>query len=105
VPAIGVEIAQSELFGLDRDYIIPCMCRTGEAEPMPLTANEIKSVLGPVDDTLIAELMSTGASYEDLREASGWLNSDEALMGSGRSLPGSRIAELIELLDPEADEP
>jgi len=71
---------------------------------MPMTASQITSVLGPVDDELIAEVMATEASIEDLREAWAWLNSDEALMGVGRPLPGSRVSALIDLLEPEDDE-
>lgn len=69
-----------------------------------MTHDEVVSVLGPVDEVLVAELVATGASIEELREAWGWLNSDEALMGSGRPLPGSRVGELIDLLEPDDDE-
>jgi len=31
-------------------------------------------------------------------------NGDEALMNEGRPLPGTRVAELIELIEPEASE-
>jgi hypothetical protein len=51
----------------------------------------------------IAELASTAASVEELREAWAWLHGDEALMGEGRPLPGTRVAALIDLLEP-ADE-
>jgi len=70
---------------------------------MPMTREQIVSVLGPTDETLIADILSTGASFEELREAWVWLNEDEALMGEGRPLPGTRVAELIDLLD-AADE-
>jgi hypothetical protein len=68
-----------------------------------MTREQIVSVLGPTDETLIADILSTGASFEELREAWVWLNEDEALMGEGRPLPGTRVAELIDLLD-AADE-
>ncbi|MGB3391561.1 MAG: hypothetical protein WBA88_26705 [Pseudaminobacter sp.] len=71
---------------------------------MPVTRKEIVSVLGPTDDTLIAEIMAMGASIEELREAWAWVNEDEALMAEGRSLPGTRVAALIDLLEPEDDE-
>jgi len=71
---------------------------------MPMTREEIVSVLGPTDETLIADILSTGASVEDLREAWGWLNEDEALMGEGRPLPGTRVADLIDLLDADEDD-
>ena len=71
---------------------------------MPMTREEIISVLGPSDETLIADILSTGASIQDLREAWAWLNEDEALMGEGRPLPGTHVAELIDLLDADEEE-
>lgn len=66
--------------------------------------DEILSVLGPVDDELVAELMATGASGAELKEAWNWLHSDDALMGEGRPLPGSRVANLIDLLEADDEE-
>jgi hypothetical protein len=72
---------------------------------MSMTRDEIISVLGPADEGLVAEIAATGATIEELREASAWLHSDEALMGEGRPMPGTRVAALIELLEPnEGDE-
>ena len=71
---------------------------------MPMTRQEIVSVLGPADDALVADIMATGASPQELREAWAWLNGDEALMNEGRPLPETRVAELIELIEPEASE-
>lgn len=71
---------------------------------MPMTREEIVSVLGPTDETLIADILSTGASFEELREAWVWLNEDEALMSEGRPLPGTRVAELIDLLDADEED-
>lgn len=71
---------------------------------MPMTREEIVSVLGQTDETLVADILSTEASYGELREAWAWLNGDEALMGEGRPLPGTRVAELIELLDSDQEE-
>jgi hypothetical protein len=68
-----------------------------------MTYDDIVAVLGPVDQDLAAELIATGASVAELREAFNWLNNDEALMGEGRPLPGTRIAALIEMLEPEED--
>ncbi|MDI6024625.1 hypothetical protein QBK99_00080 [Corticibacterium sp. UT-5YL-CI-8] len=55
---------------------------------MAITREEIVAVLGPIDDELVAELMGAGASADEIRDAWGWLNSDEALMGAVRPLPG-----------------
>lgn len=71
---------------------------------MAITREEIISVLGPVDHEVVAELMATGASAEEIREAWGWLHNDEALMRVGRPLPGTRVGRLIEMLQPDEDE-
>ena len=71
---------------------------------MAITRKEIVSILGPVGDELVAELMGTGASAEELREAWGWLHNDEALMGAGRPLPGTQVGRLIDMLEPDEDE-
>ncbi|MDX8538483.1 hypothetical protein RFM23_12725 [Mesorhizobium abyssinicae] len=71
---------------------------------MIMTREDVVSVLGPMDETLIADILSTGASFEELSEAWAWLNGDEALMGEGRPLPGTRVAELIDLLDADEDD-
>ncbi len=70
---------------------------------MAITRDEIISVLGPVDDELVAELIGTGASARELREAWGWLHNDEALMSAGRPLPGTRVGRLIDMLEPDED--
>ncbi|UXN66049.1 hypothetical protein N8E89_22755 (plasmid) [Phyllobacterium sp. A18/5-2] len=69
---------------------------------MVLTRKDVTSVLGPVDEMTIAEIASTGASLEELREALIWLNNDEVLMGERGRLPASRVAALIDLLEAEA---
>jgi hypothetical protein len=71
---------------------------------MAIARDDVISVLGPVDDAVIVEIAASGASLDELREAWAWLNEDEALMGSGRPLPGTRVAFLIELLDSYDDE-
>ena len=69
-----------------------------------MTRDEVLSVLGPADETLVVEIIATDASIAELREAWAWLHGDEALLGEGRPLPGPRVAALIDLLEPEQDE-
>ncbi|MRX37404.1 hypothetical protein [Aminobacter sp. MDW-2] len=71
---------------------------------MTMTREDVVSVLGPVDDTVIAEVILSGASLDELREAWGWAFGDDALMGQGRPLPGTRVAALIDLIEPDDDE-
>ncbi|TIT53780.1 MAG: hypothetical protein E5W72_06415 [Mesorhizobium sp.] len=71
---------------------------------MTMTRDDIISVLGPVDDAAIADIASTGATIEELREAFAWVGADEALVNEGRPLPSARVATLIGLLEPPDDE-
>ncbi len=65
---------------------------------MTLTRDEVVAVLGPIDDTLVAEVIATGATQAQLAEAFAWSHSDEALLGEGRHLPTGPMAELIDLM-------
>lgn len=71
---------------------------------MTITRDEIRRVLGPVDDTLAADIVHTGANEQELAEAWAWVNSDEALINDGRPLPGGRVAELVALLVADEEE-
>ncbi|MGB8278849.1 MAG: hypothetical protein WCF20_13085 [Methylovirgula sp.] len=71
---------------------------------MALTHEDVTSVLGPVDETLAAELLATGASLMELEQAWAWLNSDEALINEYQPLPSGRVAQLIDILSPPDDE-
>lgn len=71
---------------------------------MTITREDILAILGPTDETLLAEILATGASAEELREAAAWLDGDEALMSEGRALPGTRVATLIDLLQPDEED-
>jgi hypothetical protein len=63
-----------------------------------LTRDRITSVLGWVDDHLAAELISTGATMEELVEAKAWLNNDEAMINVGHRLATGRIGALARIL-------
>ena len=71
-----------------------------------LTADDVRAVLGPVDDSLVAELLATDASREELVEAYAWITNDEAPMNAGRPLASGRVAQLIDVLEAAVeDEP
>lgn len=71
---------------------------------MAMTREEVVSVLGPMDNPTIAEIIASGASLEELREAWAWTFGDEALMNLGRPLPGTRVAALIDLIEPAEED-
>ena len=65
----------------------------------PLTRDDVITVFGQVDDIAIAEILSTGATPEELAEAQAWLSNNEPLMNSGRPMAGGRVGRLIEILE------
>ncbi|MER8426444.1 MULTISPECIES: hypothetical protein [unclassified Mesorhizobium] len=70
-----------------------------------MTRDEIISVVGPVDDAVIADIAATDGTVQELREALAWIAADEALVNEGRPLPTARVAMLIELLQgPDEEE-
>ncbi|CAN7326734.1 hypothetical protein [Bosea sp. LjRoot237] len=72
---------------------------------MAMSSADVTATLGPVDETLVAEIIATGATRDDLAQAWYWLNCDDALIKAGRPLPSGKVAELADLLSPERDEP
>ncbi|MBY5334972.1 hypothetical protein HFO99_13675 [Rhizobium leguminosarum] len=72
---------------------------------MDLSSEDVIAVLGPVDETLVADILATGASVRDLAEAWAWVNADEALLNEGRRLPAGKVAELVDLLEVDDETP
>ncbi|MBX4928184.1 hypothetical protein [Rhizobium binae] len=71
---------------------------------MTMTSDDVIAVLGPADETLVAEVIATGATQAELAEAFAWVNNDEALMSEGRHLPSGRVAALVDLLRSDEEE-
>ena len=70
-----------------------------------LTRDEVVAVLGPVDDVIIAEAITTGATPDELAEAQAWTANDKAPMNEGRPLTSGRVGRLVEILaDQDEDE-
>jgi len=69
-----------------------------------MTREEVRAVLGPVDDSLIVEILGTGASLEELTEAYAWVTDDEAPMNAGRPLASGRVSLLIDILEAAEEE-
>lgn len=72
---------------------------------MTMTRENVIHVLGPVDETLIVEILATGASMEELEEAFVWLNADDVLARQLHRQPTGKVAELCEILERQDEEP
>jgi hypothetical protein len=63
-----------------------------------VTRKEVAAMLGPLDDVVVAKIIATGATLEELAEAHAWTSNDEALMNIGKPLAGGRVAHLVEII-------
>ena len=63
-----------------------------------LTRKDVIAMLGELDDDVIAEIIASGATLEELAEAHAWLANDEPLMNAGRPLPGGRVARVVDIV-------
>lgn len=63
-----------------------------------LTRDDVTNALGRVDDGVIAEIIGTGATVDELAEAQAWIANDEPLMNIGKPLATGRVRELIDIL-------
>lgn len=71
---------------------------------MTMTSDDVIAVLGPVDETLVAEIIATGATQAELAEALAWATNDEVLIGDLRPLPTGKTAILVDLLVSDEEE-
>jgi hypothetical protein len=65
---------------------------------MPLNRAEIIRILGEVDDVIVAQIIASGATADELAEAQAWVSNDEPLLNSGKPLPAGRVGQLADIL-------
>jgi hypothetical protein len=63
-----------------------------------LTHEDVTAMLGDLDDVVVAKIIASGATAEELAEANAWLSNDEAMLNAGRPLPHGRVARLVETI-------
>jgi hypothetical protein len=70
----------------------------------PLRREDVVGMLGEVDDALIAEIIRTGATTEELAAARAWVANDEPLINIGKHLAKDRVASLVEILSRQEEQ-
>jgi hypothetical protein len=66
---------------------------------MGMTHEDVARIIGPAaDDSVILEILGTGASQAELEEALAWLCADDAMTRAARHQPHGVVAELCEIL-------
>ena len=64
-----------------------------------MTREDLVHVVGPaVAESVILEILGTGATKEELEEAFAWVNADDAMTREGRHQPHGPVAELCDIL-------
>jgi hypothetical protein len=71
--------------------------------PEPATASEVASIVGKLDDDIIAGIVATGATAAEVLEAYTWLSADDQLGTELQRQPVGRVAEVCGIL--AADQP
>lgn len=66
----------------------------------PLTAEEIRRIVGSVGDKTAADILATDPRQGELLEAVAWVHADDAMMDELRPLPSGRVGTLVEILKP-----
>lgn len=67
----------------------------------PATAGDIVEIVGPIDDGVIAQIIATGATAEEVREANAWLSTRDYFRRLAHDSAHGRIAQTYRLLDAE----
>jgi hypothetical protein len=70
------------------------------------TAQDVRDILGPVDDALIASILALGATRDEILEANTWLSSDDYMhrhLHHGLSGTAALVFDILEAERPEPD--
>ena len=78
---------------------------TPSQQTKPVTASEIREILGSLDDAVVTAILALGATRDEIREAQAWLNSDDYLHRALHHQLSGRAAEVFRLLEEELPEP
>lgn len=71
----------------------------------PLTAAVVEQLLGEIDQTVIADILATGATPEELIEAQEWLDSDDYIGARLKRPMTGTVARLCDILEAEMSPP
>lgn len=64
-----------------------------------LTERDLVDMLGPMDDGIIAAILHTGASMEEIEQASLWLDENHYAMSTTDRVMRERARRVYEILD------
>lgn len=70
----------------------------------PLTRDEVKRIVGGIEDSKIAAIIATGATKAELEEAAGWALGESDILGKLQRHASPRVAQLYEILSATVEE-
>lgn len=74
---------------------------TVKAEAGPATAKDIRAIIGPFEDEVIARILQVQPTVDDVHAAYAWLRSDEHLLRDLAHELRGKAALVFEILDDE----
>jgi hypothetical protein len=72
-------------------------------ESNPATAEEVKRILGELDEAKLLEIIALRPSVRDVEQASLWLAGDPDVFGAGEPLPAT-AGDIVAILTADEDE-
>lgn len=75
---------------------------TTKSDSRLASASEIREIVGPVDDEVIARILDIEPTVEDVRRACERLRADEPQLRNPESSLGRKAEEVFEILDDES---
>lgn len=75
-----------------------------EPQRQPASADDVREIVGPLDDQVVARIVATGASAAEVLEAHTWMNADDYL-GELEKHKSPKVQQVIEILEAELPEP
>lgn len=77
------------------------MTRTSQ----PANAEEVVRILGPLDDAVLARILETTATVDEVLEAFTWTTADDQIGTELEHRPRGAVARVYEILKEEEPEP
>lgn len=71
---------------------------------MAASREEVRRLIGDLDDVFIERVLAVGASAEELREAIAWLEGDEEVEATLGEPSSTRVSKLVVLLQVMSEE-
>jgi hypothetical protein len=73
------------------------------SSPDPASTDDIRKILGALDESDLLEIAALHPTTHDLEEAATWLSGDRDIFGTGEPLKGV-AAEIVDILTSDEDD-